>query len=938
MNHINWQINKQLFPYLNPQDMEYLVSEFMRGKGEVKKDKPRRTVKKLELEGKGSFFVKHIKIKGWETTVKYFFLPRKIFTEWRIMNQLMGLDISIPYPVALGINRKFGFLKEAFLITQSLGEMIDLHRFYKENIKNDLEKETFIKLLATYVRLLHHKGILHHDIHLENIIVPSKRVDPLAFFLVDLYKTRIKRNPSEKEKMLNLALLIFDISEVNLFGPNDQEKFIRLYYSEDAFSEEKLNSMTKKIFSQIKKLRDQRFLSWGRKSFRTGKFFNIIKGKGKFLIYRWEFDPKLIPDILKEHEEITTPIQGIIHPRCDQLSPAILKTSRKAIVTKIDIKGQTFLVKEGRNDALRFSFRFLIAQLRNRRSWANSNKLILKRIPTPRGLALLEEKRLGVRMRSFLIMEYAEGAIPLRYYVQIFKAPSNPEVFQKKRAFISFMAIFIRTLHQKRIYHGDLKSDNFLIKEKGEKEWECVIVDTDRVYFGKGVSLSHRIKNFAQLNATIEQCLSPSNRIKFFKDYSEKNKWTRKQRKTIYRRILTICSSSTNAFKQAQYGVSFKRKQPPSIGGRFLKILHINSELSMGGGERQVMYLMEGLNNRGHFAHLICQPDGSLYQRALQKSIITFPLKMRGEIDFFAAFKLALKIKKENYDIIHCHTPHAQALVAWVSCFLKKPPIRIVTRRVNFSIFRHNFLGLNVIKYTKCIDHIIAVSQSIKDLLTKDGIPLKKISVVHSGTDRDCYQGLKGDCVFREFSLPPGIPILGNVANLLEVKGQRWLIEAMEKVVKKFPQAHLFIIGKGELENELKEITSRLGLAKNITFTGFRDDVGVFMNIFTISVFSSLGEGCCTTIIDALALAVPVVATRVGGIPEIITHEETGLLVPPADPDALAHGIIWTLNNYDKAKEMAKEGRMKVVEKFSVDGMVEGNIKVYQKMIAGQRC
>jgi len=132
------------------------------------------------------------------------------------------------------------------------------------------------------VRLLHHKGILHHDIHLENIIVPSKRVDPLAFFLVDLYKTRIKRNPSEKEKMLNLALLIFDISEVNLFGPNDQEKFIRLYYSEDAFSEEKLNSMTKKIFSQIKKLRDQRFLSWGRKSFRTGKFFNIIKGKGKF--------------------------------------------------------------------------------------------------------------------------------------------------------------------------------------------------------------------------------------------------------------------------------------------------------------------------------------------------------------------------------------------------------------------------------------------------------------------------------------------------------------------------------------------------------------------------------------------------------------------------------------------------------------------------------
>jgi len=91
-------------------------------------------------------------------------------------------------------------------------------------------------------------------------------------------------------------------------------------------------------------------------------------------------------------------------------------------------------------------------------------------------------------------MEYAEGAIPLRYYVQIFKAPSNPEVFSKEKGFHFFYGDFYSDPSSERIYHGDLKSDNFLIKEKGEKEWECLIVDTDRVYFGKGVSLSHRIK------------------------------------------------------------------------------------------------------------------------------------------------------------------------------------------------------------------------------------------------------------------------------------------------------------------------------------------------------------------------------------------------------------------------------------------------------------
>ena len=263
MARIKWKINNRIFPELTPQDLDFLISEFRMGKGETKKDTPRRTVKKIEVKGKGFFFVKHIKIIGLSTILKYFFLQGKIFTEWRVMNQLIGLDIPIPYPVALGINRKFGFLKEAFLLTQSLGEMIELHGFYKENIKNNLEKETFIKALTTYMQFLHHKGVLHHDIHLENIIVPRESLHPLSFFLVDLYKTRIKRNPSEKEKMLNLALLVFYISEANLFGTDDQEKFIRLYYSEDDFSEAKLNSITKKIFFQIKKLKDQRFLSWG---------------------------------------------------------------------------------------------------------------------------------------------------------------------------------------------------------------------------------------------------------------------------------------------------------------------------------------------------------------------------------------------------------------------------------------------------------------------------------------------------------------------------------------------------------------------------------------------------------------------------------------------------------------------------------------------------
>jgi L-malate glycosyltransferase len=268
---------------------------------------------------------------------------------------------------------------------------------------------------------------------------------------------------------------------------------------------------------------------------------------------------------------------------------------------------------------------------------------------------------------------------------------------------------------------------------------------------------------------------------------------------------------------------------------------------------------------------------------------------------------------------------------------LRKKPVRIVSRRVDFSIFRHNFLGMNRSKYTKGADHIIAVAHKVKDALIQDGIPSEKISVVHSGADMDRFHGIHGDHLFQEFSLSPHALILGNIGYLVGHKGQKYLIQAMAKVVQKFPEVHLLIIGKGKLEKELKDLTAYLGLTKHITFTGFRSDVGAFMNIFAMLVVPSTGEGLSATIVDALALEIPVVATDAGGIPEIITHGKTGIIVPQGNPDALADGIIWILSHYEDAKRMAMEGKLEVKARLSADAMVEGNLRVYQKVIAAGR-
>jgi glycosyltransferase involved in cell wall biosynthesis len=237
---------------------------------------------------------------------------------------------------------------------------------------------------------------------------------------------------------------------------------------------------------------------------------------------------------------------------------------------------------------------------------------------------------------------------------------------------------------------------------------------------------------------------------------------------------------------------------------------------------------------------------------------------------------------------------------------------------------------MNRYKYTNGVDHIIAISNGVKEVLIKDGIPANKISIVHSGVDAGRFRGIKGDYILREFSVPSKAPILGNVAYLEENKGQEYLIQAMVEVVKKHPEARLFILGEGRLESRLKALVKKLLLEKNIIFTGLRDDVGAFLNIFDLLVVSSVEEGLNSTILDALALEVPVVATNAGGIPEIITQGETGTIVPCANHEALAAGILWMLSHPDQARAMAKKGHKRVEEKFSNKSMVEKNILIYQ--------
>ena len=365
-----------------------------------------------------------------------------------------------------------------------------------------------------------------------------------------------------------------------------------------------------------------------------------------------------------------------------------------------------------------------------------------------------------------------------------------------------------------------------------------------------------------------------------------------------------------------------------------MKILHINTERTWRGGEQQTLYLLQALKKRNIGSHLVCQPESPMEARAKAAGVVVFPVAMRGESDLLAGMRIRKLIHQFNYAIIHSHTSHAHTIAYLASVGIDVR--RLVTRRVDFSIFRHSFLKLSGFKYRFMADYYIAISHKIKEVLINDGISDQRIFVVHSGIDPQRFQEADSSHLLSEFDIKIGEKIVINVAHLAGHKGQKFLLEAIPRVLARIPETRFFIVGKGELIDELKAQSSALGLNQKLIFTGFRQDVGSFYHMADLCVMSSVEEGLGTAVLDALACGKPVVATAAGGLPEIIDDGVTGRLVAPADPAALAEGIVELLSRQEVAGAMAAAGRDKVRQRFSIEAMAEKNIEVYQKLLRGK--
>jgi len=377
------------------------------------------------------------------------------------------------------------------------------------------------------------------------------------------------------------------------------------------------------------------------------------------------------------------------------------------------------------------------------------------------------------------------------------------------------------------------------------------------------------------------------------------------------------------------------RRRGRLAGRTQLRIININTEKTWRGGESQTFNLMRGLRAGGHDVSAAVMPGGALARRCRDEGIPILELSMRSDADVPAAWRLAGQARSARCDILHAQTARAHA-IGLLARLCGAPGRLVVHRRLDFPIARN---PLDRLKYrSRRVDAWIAVAEVVRGVLIAGGVEPGRISVINSSIDLGRFTGVPDQrrAVRAELGIPQDAWLVGNVAALAWHKGQKDLLAAMPHLLKRVPSAWLVMVGGGEERTALEALARALGVESRVIFTGVRQDVPRLLTALDAFCMSSLLEGLCNSVLEAFAMQVPVVATRAGGLPELVEDGRTGLLVPPRDAQALAEALSRQHDDPAAARRMAGAARDLVHARFGVDYMVARTAELYARLLRTQ--
>jgi glycosyltransferase involved in cell wall biosynthesis len=363
-----------------------------------------------------------------------------------------------------------------------------------------------------------------------------------------------------------------------------------------------------------------------------------------------------------------------------------------------------------------------------------------------------------------------------------------------------------------------------------------------------------------------------------------------------------------------------------------MKILHTNFLHGWGGQSNRILNLCCGLAERGHRVVIAAPADSELLRRARDAGLATdgsmqFRRGLRPRALVRDLRRMRKLLNDERFDVIHTHGSQDSWLVAFANRPKRAPVVR--TKHNIFPIRDHI---ANRWLYGRVFDRIICISGAIvEQCAAKPYLERAHLALVRSAIDLGRYAKPDPDRVASwRARWADRRPVLAVIGRLREEKGHRHLFDAVARLRNEFPAILLAVVGDGSLRLEFERYVDGLGLGDAVQFVGFQDDVPAILAAADLFVLPSLSEGLGTAVIEAAAAARPIVATRVGGIPDIIEDGKSGRLVAPGDVDSLVSAIGSLANDPDTAARMAGEARRHAFEQFTIRSLVEGTEKVYR--------
>jgi glycosyltransferase involved in cell wall biosynthesis len=379
-------------------------------------------------------------------------------------------------------------------------------------------------------------------------------------------------------------------------------------------------------------------------------------------------------------------------------------------------------------------------------------------------------------------------------------------------------------------------------------------------------------------------------------------------------------------------------------GDEPIRLLKFLAYLAIGGTERQILNLATGLDRRrfalhlSYFGRIEEQVATDLSHAAVQEYRIG---KLYGVRAMRQAVRLASYLKRHRIDIVHAYNFYANVF-AVPAARLAGVPVVLASVRDTGEYWTPRQRTVNRI-VCRWADRVVVNAEAIKKGLIAEGYDHRRIVVIHNGIQCPATRPRPNTARLREqLGFPPDSPLVGVVARITPQKGLEYFLHAARDVAGRMPDARFVVVGGNWIDrvyrDGIERLAHRLGLEQVVRFMGFRLDVPDLLACLTLSVLPSIsGEGLSNSLLESMAAGLPVVATTVGGNPEVVVDGETGLLVPPKDPTALAAAICRLLEDRALADSYGKAGRARVLARFGNERMVRKTEDLYHDLLQQSR-